>query len=285
MTPFTEDGTIAFDHLETQVNFIVEDTGATAIPLLAVEAQEYRYLSTEDRRRIIRRCAETVDGRLPVIVGISYPSVRRAIEFAEIATEVDASAVQLLIPDRRGGGDHPRAEITRYVEQIGDAIDLPIVLYHNSTVGATLDHEELRSLANLDSVVAFKESSRNARHVMYLIEHVDRAGLADYFTTMEMAITSLLLGGSGVTTPAPSAVIVSQLIEAFQAGDLSRCVSLQRAFAEFPVRWLDHGFPTVMKAALSIMGIDGGVPYPPMEPLTNDQHEELATTLRDAGLV
>lgn len=267
MTPFDADGTVRPEKLPAQVDYIVEECRATAVEALAVEAQEYRALDPAEREAVIRATADAVDARVPLVVGVSSPSTRQAARLGDVARDVDADAVQALIPRRIQGGTTDIGELTAYFEGLGDRIDLPIVAYHNPGPGADLGPDGLRRLAELDEVVAFKESSRNLRHVLRTVELVDRAGLADYYTTMEMLLVTLLLGGSGATMPAPPAGIAAALIEAVEGGDIDAAVAYQREFAEFPARWLDAGLCTVMKAALDHVGIDAGVPYPPATPV------------------
>ncbi|WP_313693528.1 dihydrodipicolinate synthase family protein [Halorarum halobium] len=284
MTPFAAGGDVDHEAYEEQIEYVLANCDPAAIPLLAVEAQEYRALSPAERAETVRRGAEIVDGRVPVIVGASAASPRRAIEFGRIATEVDADAVQLLIPRRLQGGATRVEELAAFFAEVGDALDLPIVAYHNPGPGASLTPDELVRLARVDAVAAFKESSRNARRVLTLIERIDRAGLANYYTTMELLLVTVLMGGSGGTMPAPPAVIASDLLAALADGDLEGALDRQRAFAEFPAGFLEHGFPAVMKAALAHVGVDAGVPLSPAGPLPAEVRARLADRLDAVGL-
>lgn len=285
MTPFTTEGSVDYDAYKDQLEFIVEETGATAVPLMAVEAQEYRCLDVQTRQTAVRHGAEIIDGRLPVIVGASADSYQQAIEIGSVASEVEAVALQLLIPRRPQGGDTRIMELVEFFERVFDALDIPIVAYHNPGPGASLTVNELVTLAESDAVIAFKESSRNLRDVMALIQRIDHQGLANYYTTMEMTLITLLLGGSGVTLPAPIAPVASDIITAFTAGDIENAAQRQRAFAKFPSPFLRHGFPTVMKAALDHMGIPAGHPYPPASPITGEDLAAVQQSLDEIGVL
>ena len=67
-----------------------------------------------------------------------------------------------------------------------------------------------------------KESSRDLARVSRLIVEIDRAGHARYFTTMQMLLATLQLGGSGATMPPPAAEIARHIIDAFVAKDYER---------------------------------------------------------------
>ena len=89
-----------------------------------VETQEYTYLSLAERKDLIRRTIELIDGRVPVMVGISHASFRTAIELAHDAERLGrrrratACAAPPLRgpadagrPDRLFRGDRPRNQI------------------------------------------------------------------------------------------------------------------------------------------------------------------------------
>ena len=66
------------------------------------------------------------------------------------------------------------------------------------------------AIARIDKVRYIKESSRDLARVSRLIVEIDHAGHARYFTTMQMLLATLELGGSGATMPPPAAEIARQ---------------------------------------------------------------------------
>ena len=80
LTPFNADLTVDETALKRQIDYIVDDCRATMVVAAGVETQEYTYLSFDERKALIRRTIEAVDGRVPVMVGISHPSFKTAIE-------------------------------------------------------------------------------------------------------------------------------------------------------------------------------------------------------------
>ncbi len=126
-----------------------------------VEAQEYTYLSLEERKALIRRTIEYVGGRCPVMVGISHPSFRTAIELAHFAEAQGAAAVQMLAPLRAHGGPPTERDLVAYFEAVGRETALPITLYLNPGPGAEVSIPATIALAKLDKVRFIKESSRD----------------------------------------------------------------------------------------------------------------------------
>ena len=101
---------------------------------------------------------------------------------------------------------------------------------------------------------------------------------------MQMLLVTLQLGGSGATMPPPGSAIARHVIDAFEAKDHERAAELQLQFALFPSKWMHHGLAPVMKAAMNLIGIPVGEPYPPYVPLSRDEMVALAAVLRTTVL-
>jgi 4-hydroxy-tetrahydrodipicolinate synthase len=268
----------------SHVDYVVNECRATMVVAAGVETQEYHYLPLEGRKALIRQTIAAVNGRTPVVVGISHPSYRTAIELGQLAASLGAAAVQILAPLRPFGGAPTTAELVKYFELIGREIDLPIMLYLNAGPGADLPVAATIELAKLDRVKFLKESSRDLSRVSLLIEEIDRAGHARYLITTQMLLISLQLGGSGVTMPPPLAELGAKVIAAFVAGDLVEAARLQQQFSLFPARWMHRGLMPVMKAALTSLGRDIGAPYPPFGGLPEHEIEQLQAYLKTTDL-
>jgi 4-hydroxy-tetrahydrodipicolinate synthase len=284
LTPFTSDLKVDEPALRRQIDYVVEDCGATMVVAAGVETQEYTYLSLDERRALIRATVEAVAGRVPVMVGVSHASFKTAIELAHEAERLGAAAVQLLAPLRPFAGAPTRDDLVAYFEAVARETHLPITLYLNPGPGADVSIADTIALARLPRVKFIKESSRDLARVSRLIVEIDRAGHARYFTTMQMLLITLALGGSGATMPPPAAEIARHVIDAFAAKDYERAAELQLEFALFPSKWMHRGLAPVMKAAMNLIGVAVGEPYPPYSSLTRDETDALAALLKTTVL-
>ena len=284
LTPFN--GTLRVDDvaLRNEIDYVIDDCRASMVVAAGVETQEYAYLSLDERKALIRRTIDFVDRRVPVMVGISHPSFRTAIELAHLAESLGAAAVQLLAPLRPFAGPPTERDLVAYFEAISRETDLPIALYLNPGPGADVSIPATIALAQLPRVELIKESSRDLARVSRLIVEIDRAGHARYFTTMQMLLITLQLGGSGATMPPPACEIARQIVDAFLAREHEQAAALQLQFALFPSRWMHRGLAPVMKAAMNLIGVPVGDPYPPYVSLDRDELAALAMTLKSTVL-
>jgi 4-hydroxy-tetrahydrodipicolinate synthase len=285
VTPFGADGRPDWARLRDVVDYTVERCHPAAVVAGGVEAQEYQFLSRQDRVELIRRTAEAVGGRCPVVVGVSHPDWAQAVELAGLAAELGAVAAQVLIPLRTAGGPPTLDELLDYYRRIGEQTPLPLVAYHNPGPGAEPGVRGMVEIARLPWVRYVKESSRDMTRIGQLIVEIDAAGLARYLTTMQVLLPSLALGGSGGTMPPPAARIGWLVLEAWRAGRWEEAARLQRGFRLYPGRWMGYGLTAVMKAAAQAEGRDWGDPHLPARALSAADRAELAAYLQDAGLL
>lgn len=285
LTPFHADQSLDLDALSGHVDYIINQCRATMVVAAGVEAQEYHYLSLEQRKLLVQKTIEAVDGRAPVVVGISHPSYRTAIELGQLASASGASMIQLLAPLRPFGGIPTTAELVKYFELILSETDLPIMLYLNAGPGADLSVDATAELAKLDRVRFVKESSRDLNRIGRLIKEIDVAGHARYLTTAQMLLISLQLGGSGTTMPPPLAELGAKIIAAFQEGDVGEAARLQQQISLYPARWMHRGLTPTMKASLSHLGRGIGQPYPPFGEFTATEITDLQTYLNTTDLI
>jgi 4-hydroxy-tetrahydrodipicolinate synthase len=280
LTPFDNELNVDEARLQRQIDYVVTDCRADMVVAAGVETQEYAYLSLDERKALIRRTIELVGGRVPVMVGVSHPALKTAIALAHEAEKLGAAAVQLLAPLRPFAGPPTRDDLVSYFQTMARETSLPITLYLNPGPGAEVSIADTIALAKLPRVQFIKESSRDLARVSRLIAEIDRAGHARYFTTMQMLLITLLLGGSGATIPPPACEIARLIVDAFVAKDYQRAAEFQQQFALFPAKWMHRGLAPVMKAAMNQIGIPVGDPYPPYAPLTREEVNELAACLK-----
>lgn len=283
LTPFDQDGRINYDALEKEIDFIVAD--ADAISIAAVEAAEYTMLSMEERKELMRRGTEMVGKRIPVILGASSPSPRNVLDLAEFAARAGADMVQVLMPLRPWGGQPTMGEMVEFYTQVASGSPLPVVAYHNPGPGADPSVDTTIRLSEIYKIQCFKESSRDITKISRLIEEIDLAGNARYFTTMQPLLVTLQMGGSGATMPPPGTRIGAQVVRAFRAGNLDQAKYWQRFYSLFPAKWAAYGLPPVMKSAMKHFGIDLGDPAPPYRAVAPRDHAQIGQFFRQLGLL
>jgi 4-hydroxy-tetrahydrodipicolinate synthase len=285
LTPFNRSGAIDYGALKAEIDFTIDDCGADSVSLGAVEASEYGLLGIDERKELIRRGVEMVAGRVPVIAGVSSHSVKTAGELSKFSAGCGADFVQALVQHLPWGGQPEPDEVLNYFQRLGEESPLPIVAYLFAGPGADLGIPATVLLAQQPMVCAFKESSRDLKRIGRLIEEINRAGHARYFTTMEMLLTTLMMGGPGATMPPPAIKIAKFILEEHRNGNMDNAVSGQRVFSLLGSRFGARGLVPLMKGALKIVGLDIGGPHDPYRSLNGDEEAALSKFFKGNALL
>ena len=283
LTPFTDDGKVDYDALAREMEFLVAD--CDAISIAAVEASEYTVLSLEDRKEVMRRATEIINKRVPVILGASSHSIDTILDLAEHAAAVGGDLIQVLMPIRPWGGQPTISDLVQFFTEVASASPLPIVAYHNPGPGADPPLDAFVRLSEINKVDYFKESSRDITKITRLIEQIQLAGKAHYFTTMQPLLTTLMMGGAGATMPPPGTRIGARVVRAFRDGDIDKARYWQRCFTLFPGKWGAYGLPPIMKSALKHFGVDIGDPARPYAPVSPRDHAQIGQFLSQIGIL
>lgn len=280
VTPIAEDGSLAIERVADSVEFTL-DCGCHAVVASGTGAQETSALSPSERKALISATVEAVDGRVPVLAGVSYPAQSIVTELIDHA---ESEGVDGLLAMPPWGLPPSQSAIVRYYDNIAAVTELPILVYNNPTVTVDMGRETMLDVAKIDGVEYVKESSRDWQKVGWLIERIQHGGHADVLATMDVLLPTLQSGGSGAVVPAPGSVTAMEIYEAHEAGDIDDAVAAQRTFGTFPPDGVDTGLTAVCKAGHQLAGVDVGPPRPPYDPVSETGREAIDAWLDEAGV-
>ena len=190
-TPFTEDGALDLASTDRMVDFYLE-TGVTGMTILGIMGEAPK-LSGEESRSFVKRVLARIDGRVPVIVGVSGAGIdpMRALT-AEVMA---AGAAGVMVAPMQGMG--PEDRIEGYFAQVCKALgpDVPVCLQdYPQTTGVRM---------SVDSIL--KIARDNPQVVM--LKHEDWPGLTKLSRvraetgTAEQPRLSILTGNSALFLP------------------------------------------------------------------------------------
>ncbi|OBA79515.1 dihydrodipicolinate synthase family protein [Mycobacterium sp. 1164966.3] len=280
VTPFAADDTIDTKRLSALVEKLV-DSGVHAIAPLG-STGELAYLEEPEFDTVVDTTITTVDGRLPVVVGVSDVTTAKTIRRARYAQQAGADAVMVLpvsywkLTER---------EVVQHYRSIGDAIGIPIMAYNNpATSGVDMRPELLVSMFDtIDNVTMVKESTGDLSRMQRIAE-LSGGKLPFYNGSNPLVLDALTAGASGWCTAAPNLrpQPCIDLYNAVRAGDLDKAQAIYddlKPLLEFIVA---GGLATTVKAGLDLLGFPVGDPRAPLLPLDDQGRAELQELLTTA---
>jgi 4-hydroxy-tetrahydrodipicolinate synthase len=274
-TPFDDSGAIDVDALQANVRALL-DAGVHGIVGTGTMG-EAGSLTAAERRTVIAAIAEAVDGRVPVLAGVSASTAEQAGAYATDAAAAGAGAMMCLPPlGYRGDA----AEVEAFFAAVAGATGLPLMLYNNPEASGVDMPAELiaRIAAGVEQVVAVKECSGDVRRIPALLHATDLEVLVG---GDDWALEGFSAGASGwvsgVAVVAPADCVA--LYEHCRAGELEPAREIYSRL--LPVARFDMNPKLVQyfKAAQDEVGFVGGPTRAPRLPLNADERAALRAAL------
>ncbi len=253
VTPFTADDTIDFDafrrHVEHQLT-----GGVDALVVLGTTGENATVWPNE-RRELVEKAIEYVDGRVPVIIGSGNNSTSESIVFSKEAAAAGADGLLVVgpyynKPTQRGFRAH--------VAAIADATDTPILIYNvpGRTSFNILPETVLQLAEDVSSVVGVKEASGSLAQITDILAHRPDS-LAVYSGDDEITLPLLALGGDGVVSVISNAVpdVFCELVRKALDGRVEEAREIHfKLLPAMRACFLETN-PIPIKAVLSALGI------------------------------
>ncbi|ABG94681.1 dihydrodipicolinate synthase [Rhodococcus jostii RHA1] len=163
VTPFTRDGDVDYDAIQRLGSWLGSVDGVKGLVVLG-HAGEGTFLTQDEQVRVIAAFKDSVDGRLPIIAGITGEGTAVSVEEARRA--VDAGASAGLVYPSHGWlrfGYQDGAPQDRY-KAIHEGSGLPLILFqYPDATKATYNLDTQLEIAAQPGVFATKNGVRNMR--------------------------------------------------------------------------------------------------------------------------
>jgi len=271
VTPFHADETVDFDTLARLVEFHAA-RGATALMPTALTG-EGPLLNEEETRAVW----DTVFALspLPVIPAVVTTRTRTAMRLAEYAYQHGAAALMAapILPELYAGRSPEDA--VGFYEDVAAATPLPLILFnYPSLTGIDLTAPVAARLAEIETVVAIKESTGEARRVHAIHRAAPR--LQVICGSPVTALESFALGCILNVVPEAGAALMAETDPAAAREIYYRQI--------LPVSdWIarTNNPSGVIKAGVTLRGIDCGAPRRPGRPLSAEVWSEFARSLKE----
>ncbi|WP_377275455.1 dihydrodipicolinate synthase family protein [Rhizobium sp. R86522] len=279
-TQFHEDLSVDIDATQRVLDALVND-GVNGLIVMGT-CGENNSLDPEEKRTILKAAVEVVNGRVPIVTGVSEFDTRRASAYARDAEKIGADGLMLLPAMVYVPKPH---ELVAHFKTVAEATGLPIMLYNNPPAyRVNIGAEVLEALDGVKNIKAVKESAPDPRRFTDLINAFgDRydifAGLDD------VALEGMMLGAkgwvSGLTSAFPAELVA--LVAAADRGDWMEARRIYRWF--MPLLHLDaeHDLVQSIKLAEQIMGRGSERVRMPRMPLQGARRAEVTDMVEKAA--
>jgi dihydrodipicolinate synthase/N-acetylneuraminate lyase len=282
-TPFAADGSLDVRGLARNVEKYLRSP-LTGLVVLGSNG-EAPQLEEHEADLAIETVRDAMPKDRPLLAGTGRESTSATIAATERAARLGVDAVLVRTPSFYKGQMTTDAFVKHYT-QVADRSPVPVLLYNVTMyTGVNLLPEAIGILSQHPNIVGIKET--NSEMVQFG-EYLARA--ADGFTVLAGSgatyFSALMLGAHGailaVAGVAPDFCV--QIVSAVREGRIDDARKMNRQLA--PLSKLvgaTYGVPG-LKAALTLLGFDGGLPRPPLQPVGQPAVDAIREQLRELGL-
>jgi 4-hydroxy-tetrahydrodipicolinate synthase len=280
VTPF-KGGDVDYDALVRLVDWHIEQGTDCLAPVGTTG--ESPTLDHEEHERVMATVIERARGRLKVMPGTGSNSTREALRLTKFAKRAGADGALMVGPYY----NKPTQEgYYRHFATVGEAVDLPIVLYNiPGRTGSNILPETIARLARLPSIVAVKEATGSMDQASAIAALCDLTLLSG---DDSLTLPLLSIGGCGVVSVVGNIVPrdMKALLNAFAAGKTAEALHWHHKLFPLCRDMLGAATnPIPIKTAMKLLGRDSGELRLPMCPMDAAGEAKLRETLLKYELI
>jgi 4-hydroxy-tetrahydrodipicolinate synthase len=282
-TPFDAEQQVDLPSLRRLIDFQL-DKGAYGLTILGVLGEAAK-LTVDERKQVMDTVMETVNGRVPVVVGTSHADKATCIALSQAAFEAGAAGVMIAPPVMDDPGDEAVLALYR---DIASAVQNPIVVQDFPVVNNVIMSPEL--LAEMaDEIIYVRHLKMEDPPLMEktraILACTDKlaifGGLGGMFLLEE-----LQAGAAGTMTGFAFTEVLVAVFEAFNAGNMAEA---ERIFDQYlPLIRYENQPKINLTIRKELLYRRGAIAHPalrkPFPPIDAGMHDEIGWIFKRVGI-
>lgn len=295
LVPFNEDDSIDEESFRGLVRWVADHDGVKGI-VVNGHTGEIMTLLPEERTKVVSIAADELQGKIPVISGVSAEGTIETIQHAQAVEEAGGEGILLMPPHSWLRFSMQKDSPVNYFKDVANAVNIGIVVHqYPADTKSSYSTEQLLEMAKITNVVAFKLGERDMAtyelHVRALQKEAPDCSILtchdEYLLpTLVQGIEGALVG-FGCFVPN----LISDLVSHVKNNDI---ISAKEVYDE--IFKLKHAIYKMdqpsssshlrTKEAMYQRGlIRTNHARKPVEPLTKEEKDEITQGLKTVGLI
>ncbi len=258
-TPFLSGGAVDLSSYKKIINHVIE--GKVNAVFCLGSTGETAHLSMEGRFEVVRKTAEFVAKRVPILVGAMETSIEHILRTDALAAEIGAECIVLTAPYYFPLNDQ---ELFEFFQTIAAKTKLPILLYNiPQLVKTPISVPVLKKLSAIDKFIGLKDTSGQMIYFWRAMDAIrpHRPDFKFFVGLDELVVECLTLGADGAIPGGPN--FFPQLFaDTWQAAKNNDLAALRRVKPKiatlakvFAVSDSFSGYLKGLKTAMNLLGL------------------------------
>lgn len=295
LVPFNDDDSIDEQSFRDLVRWVADHDGVKGI-VVNGHTGEIMTLLPEERAKIVSLAVDELQGKLPVISGVSAEGTIETIQHAQAVEKAGGEGILLMPPHSWLRFSMQDDSPSNYFKDVADAINIGIVVHqYPADTKASYSTEQLLKMAKIPNVVAFKLGERDMATYELHVRNLQKEAPDCAILTChdEYLLPTLVQGIEGALVGFGCFVpdLISDLVHHVKNNDIA---SAKNTYDE--IFKLKHAIYKMdqpsssshlrMKEAMYQRGIiKTNHARKPVEPLTQEEKDEITEGLKTVGLI
>jgi 4-hydroxy-2-oxoglutarate aldolase len=277
-TPFAADGSVSLGDLKHNLQRY-NDTDLAGYVVLGSTGESV-LLSREEIDGVLVMAKEAAGPKKKLIAGTGAESTAETIEKTKRAAELGYHAALVKTPHYYKPAYTPDVLIA-YYRRVADNAPIPVLLYSvPQFTGVALESPEVAALSEHPNIIGIKDSSGNVQRTSEMIAAV-RPGFQVLVGSASTMYPSLMVGAHGTILALANALPEKcvALYDFAHRGQLEQARELQQMLVKASKLIVSEAGIAGVKFVMDQRGYRGGIPRPPLLPLTDDVKKRLIALL------
>jgi 4-hydroxy-2-oxoglutarate aldolase len=278
ITPFAADGSVSLADLKHNLHRY-NGTDLAGYVVLGSTGESV-LLSREETDGILATAKEAAGPEKKLIAGTGAESTAETIEKTKRAAELGYHAALVKTPHYYKPAYKPEVLIT-YYRRVADNSQIPILLYSvPQFTGLALEAPEAAALSEHPNIIGIKDSSGSVQRVAEIIAAA-RPEFQVLVGSASAMYPSLMIGARGAVLALADALPEKcvALYHFARRGQLEQARELQQLIVKASKLIVSEAGIAGVKFVMDQRGYRGGIPRPPLLPLTDEIKKRLIALL------
>ena len=281
ITPFAKDGKVNFAAFGKMIEYQIEN-GTDVLVILGTTG-EPATMSEAEKEEVMRFSVQKTAGRAKVVFGSGSNCTAHAVEASKKAEAFGADGLLVVTPYYNKCTQNG---IFEYYKAIAEAVHIPIICYNvPPRTGVNILPATMEKIAALPNIAGVKEACGNMEQICETMRRI--RGKCDLYSGDDnLNLPILAIGGAGLISVASNIIPkeTKQLYTFMREGNLAAANEIQDKMLPLIDAMFMEVNPIPAKAAAQMIGLEGGIPRPPLTELEPAHKEAMRKVLSDFGL-
>lgn len=277
VTPFDENQKINETAARQLVDKLISQ-GVHGLFILGTNG-EFHVLSDDEKVEFAKIVIDQAAHRVPVYVGAGACGTQETIKLAQRMEAVGADALSVISPYFIAP---TQQELADHYRKVAEAVNIPIIMYNiPKNTGINIEPETVKSSIGVKNIAGIKDSSGNMENMQGYIDAGKNSDFVVLVGSDSKILPALKIGAAGAIAGTSNVIaeLDVSIYENYLKGNLEAAEQAQKDIDVLRGVLKLGTVPSVMKRAVTLLGINVGDARYPVSKLPAEADEQIKAAL------